>query len=194
MELIRRLSEPPRLRTLAEDETRHSTWLELFFDLVFVVAIAQLGLELSQDVTAEGFGWFLVCSIPVWWAWMGFTFYANRFDTDDLPYRLLIFAAMLGVAALATTVPAAFDGAPRGFVLCYVFVRLVLLALYARAIRHVKEGRPVPVFFFRVFSVAVVVWVVSLAFDAPTRYWFWALDLAIELPAPLVGWRLIPSA
>jgi len=193
VQLIRRLSEPPRLRTLGEDESRHSTWLELFFDLVFVVAVAQLGRELGTDVTAAGFFRFVAFFVPVWWAWMGFTFYANRFDTDDLPYRLLIFVAMLGVAALATTLPAAFDGATRGFVLAYVFVRVVLLALYARAIRHLEEGRPVAVFFFSVFSAAAVVWLLSLLFPAPERYWVWALALAIEVPAPIVGWRLIRS-
>ena len=124
---------------------------------------------------------------------MGFTFYANRFDTDDLPYRLLIFAAMLGVAALATTLPAAFHGASRGFVLAYVFVRVVLLALYVRAIRHVEEGRGIAVFYFAVFSAAVVVWLVSLLFPAPERYWVWALALAIEIAAPIVGWRLVPG-
>ena len=193
MDVIRRLSEPPRLRTLGEDETRRSTWLELFFDLVFVVAVAQLGQQLSQDVSAEGLFRFLAFLVPVWWAWMGFTFYANRFDTDDLPYRLLVFVAMLGVAALATTLPAAFAGASRGFVLSYVFVRLVLLVLYARAIRHVDEGRAIAVFYFAAFSAAVVVWLASLLFPAPERYWVWVLALAIELPAPIVGWRLIPS-
>jgi low temperature requirement protein LtrA len=193
VELIRRLSEPPRLRTLGEDESRHSTWLELFFDLVFVVAVAQLGRELGNDVTAGGLFRFLGFFVPVWWAWMGFTFYANRFDTDDLPYRLLIFVAMLGVAALATTLPAAFGGATRGFVLAYVFVRVVLLALYARAIRHLEEGRAVAVFFFTVFSAGVVVWLASLLFPAPARYFVWALALAIEIPAPVVGWRLIRS-
>jgi low temperature requirement protein LtrA len=193
MDVIRRLSEPPRLRTLGEDETRRSTWLELFFDLVFVVAVAQLGQQLSQDVSAEGLFRFLGFFVPIWWAWMGFTFYANRFDTDDLPYRLLIFVAMLGVAALATTLPDAFAGASRAFVLSYVFVRLVLLVLYARAIRHVDEGRAIAVFYFAAFSAAVVVWLASLLFPAPERYWVWVLALAIELPAPIVGWRLIPS-
>jgi low temperature requirement protein LtrA len=193
MDVIRRLSEPPRLRTLGEDETRRSTWLELFFDLVFVVAVAQLGQQLSLDVSAEGLFRFLGFFVPIWWAWMGFTFYANRFDTDDLPYRLLVFVAMLGVAALATTLPDAFVGASRGFVLSYVFVRLVLLVLYARAIRHVDEGRAIAIFYFGAFSAAVVVWLASLLFPAPERYWFWVLALAIELPAPIVGWRLIPS-
>ena len=193
MDVTRRLSEPPRLRTLGEDETRRSTWLELFFDLVFVVAVAQLGQQLSQDVSAEGLFRFLGFFVPIWWAWMGFTFYANRFDTDDLPYRLLIFVAMLGVAALATTLPDAFAGASRAFVLSYVFVRLVLLVLYARAIRHVDEGRAIAVFYFAAFSAAVLVWLASLLFPAPERYWVWVLALAIELPAPIVGWRLIPS-
>ena len=193
MDVIRRLSEPPRLRTLGEDETRRSTWLELFFDLVFVVAVAQLGQQLSEDVSAEGLFRFLGFFVPIWWAWMGFTFYANRFDTDDLPYRLLIFVAMLGVAALATTLPDAFAGASRAFVLSYVFVRLVLLVLYARAIRHVDEGRAIAVFYFAAFSAAVLVWLASLLFPAPERYWVWVLALAIELPAPIVGWRLIPS-
>jgi low temperature requirement protein LtrA len=144
-------------------------------------------------VTAGGLLRFLAFFVPVWWAWMGFTFYANRFDTDDLPYRLLIFVAMLGVAALATTLPDAFAGASRGFVLAYVFVRVVLLALYARAIRHVEEGRAIAVFYFAAFSAAVALWLVSLLFPAPERYWVWVLALAIEIAAPIVGWRLIPT-
>jgi low temperature requirement protein LtrA len=97
------------------------------------------------------------------------------------------------VAALATTLPAAFAGASRGFVLSYVFVRIVLLALYARAIRHLEEGRAIAVFYFGAFSAAVVFWLVSLLFPAPERYWVWAFALAIEIAAPIVGWRLIPS-
>jgi low temperature requirement protein LtrA len=196
VQAIRRLTEPPRLRTLADDseDERHATWLELFFDLVFVVAVAQLGQQLSHDVTAAGFLSFLALFVPVWWAWMGFTFYANRFDTDDLPYRLLIFAAMLGVAALATTVPDTFEGASSGFVLAYVFVRVVLLVLYARAIKHVEQGRPIAVLYFTAFSAAVVVWLASLLLPEPQRYWLWALALVVEIGSPFVGWRLIPAA
>src|ERR671918_757718 len=129
-----RLLEPPRLRTLDTEEDRRATWLELFFDLVFVVTIAELGTRLSGDVTLHGFLEFMALFVPVWWAWAGFTFYANRFDTDDLLYRLLILVAMFAVAALATTVPDAFEGGSAGFALSYVCIRLVLLALYGRAI------------------------------------------------------------
>jgi low temperature requirement protein LtrA len=77
-----RLLDPPRIRTLdAEEDVRRATWLELFFDLVFVVAVAQLANALSDDMTLEGFLIFGGLFIPVWWAWTGYTFYADRFDT-----------------------------------------------------------------------------------------------------------------
>jgi low temperature requirement protein LtrA len=159
-----------------------------------VVAVAQLGQQLGHDVTAGGFLRFLALFVPVWWAWMGFTFYANRFDTDDLVYRLLVFVAMLGVAALAITIPNTFEGGSRAFVLAYVFIRVVLLALYARVIVHGAQGRRLATFYFVAFSAAVVVWLASLLVPVPARYWVWALALVIELAAPLVGWRLVPRA
>jgi hypothetical protein len=80
---------PPRLRTIADEtEERRATWLELFFDLVFVVAIAELSHQLAVDHSAEGFLRFAALFVPVWVAWQGYSFYADRFDTDDLVFRL----------------------------------------------------------------------------------------------------------
>lgn len=187
--------ERPRLRTIESGEgDRRATWLELFFDLVFVVAVGQLASNLARDHTLHGLVTFLALFVPVWWAWMGFTFYANRFDTDDLTYRLLTLAAMFAVAVLATTVRDAFHGGSAGFALAYVSVRLVLIALYARAWRWVKEGRRLARLFFCSFSAAVVVWLASLAVAEPLRYWLWAAALAIELATPFFAWPLIPRA
>jgi len=191
-----RLLEPPRLRTRGRglDEMRRATWLELFFDLVFVAAVGQLAMALSAEPTTARFFEFLGLFVPVWWAWMGFTFYANRFDTDDLVYRLLLLVAMFGVAVLATTIPSVFDGATRGFPLAYVAVRLVLIALYARASRHVPEARALVRVFLGTFSFAVLIWFASLAFDAPWAYVLWGVALALELSAPIRAWRLLPDA
>jgi low temperature requirement protein LtrA len=100
---LSRFLEPPRLRTLAggQQNDRRATWLELFFDLVFVATVGQLANALSADPTPARFFEFLGLFVPVWWAWSGYTFYANRFDTDDLPYRLLTLLGMFGVAVLA---------------------------------------------------------------------------------------------
>lgn len=193
---LARLLEPPRLRTRGRDldEHRRATWLELFFDLVFVAAVSQLANALAASPTPARFFEFLGLFLPVWWAWMGFTFYANRFDTDDLVYRLLMLAAMFGVAVLATTIPSVFRGATEGFTLAYISVRVVLIALYARASRHVPEARALTRTFLTFFSLAVLVWAVSLAFDRPWVYVVWGIALCIELAAPIRGWRSVRDA
>ena len=193
---LARLYEPPRLRTRDRDleQVRRATWLELFFDLVFVAAVSQLANALAAHPTPARFFEFLGLFVPVWWAWMGFTFYANRFDTDDLVYRLLMLAAMFGVAVLATTIPSVFRGATEGFTLAYIGVRVVLVALYARASRHVAEARTLTRTLLTLFSLAILVWAASLAFDRPWVYVVWGVALCIELAAPIRGWRSIRDA
>ena len=125
---------------------------------------------------------------------MGFTFYANRFDTDDLPYRLLLLLAMFGVAVLATTVPEVFDGAKTGFPVAYVGVRLVLVALYARASRHVPEARALTRTFLAAFGAGILIWLASLAVPQPWNYVMWGAALVIEVLIPIPAWRLVRDA
>src|SRR3954454_20814842 len=125
--------QPPRLRVVEDAEAeRRATWLELFFDLVFVVAIAELAGILHDHPDWNGFGRFALLSVPVIWVWMNFIFYADQFDTDDVPYRLAVFAGMLASAALAVSLPAA----ESGFVLAYFAVKSMMVALYYSARRH----------------------------------------------------------
>ena len=184
-----RFRQPPRLRTIESGEDdRRATWLELFFDLVFVAAVAELSLNLIDDPSLGGLLGYLGLFVPVWWAWMGFTFYANRFDSDDLAYRLLTLAGMFAVAALATTVHGALDDGQLGFTIAYVSIRCALLFLYGRAIVHVEVGRRLAAWYFTVFGFAVLIWTASLLFGGPLRYWLWALalsDPARHAPDPL---------
>src|ERR671937_2861300 len=122
MDGFRRFLEPPRLRTASAEryEERHATWLELFLDLVFVVAIAELGTSFAHDVSARGFLIYLGLFVPIVWAWAGFTFYATRFDTDDLVYRVLTLLGMFAVAGVASAVPDALHGGQNSFVVAYV--------------------------------------------------------------------------
>ena len=130
-----RLLRPPRLRTLDDDGERHASWRELFFDVVFVVAIAQLAHELVDDHSLRGFAVFAALFLPVFIAWQGFTIYADRFDTDDAVFRLAIFAAMLAIAALAVQVPDVAHGESTGFVASYVVLRSLMVALSPLVLR-----------------------------------------------------------
>lgn len=96
--LKKALIRPPRLRTEAgEERERHATWLELFYDLVLVVAVSQVAHVLSLDHSPKGIVIAIGLFVPVWWVWAGHTVYATRFDTDDLVYRLLTFLQMFAI-------------------------------------------------------------------------------------------------
>jgi low temperature requirement protein LtrA len=156
-----------------------------------VAAIAQVASILSTDPTAAGFGRFLVLFLPIGWAWAGFTFYATRFDTDDLVYRCLTLLGMFAVAGLASTVPDALNGGQNAFVVAYVSVRLILIALYVRVYRDLEVARPVARWFIFMFGLAVCDWLISLAVPVPWKYVFWGLALALEHAAPIRAWRLL---
>ena len=87
-----------------EEAFRTSTPLELFFDLCFVVAVAQASSSLHHELVeghiADGVVGFLMGFFGVWWAWMNFTWFASAHDADDVPYRLLTLVQMAGVARL----------------------------------------------------------------------------------------------
>ena len=185
-------TRPPRLRTAdPEDRERRATWLELFFDLVFVVAIAQLSHELVEDHSAAGFLRFCGLFVPVWVAWQGFSAYADRFDTDDLAFRVKLFVAMLAIAALAILIPDVWHGEhTSGFALSYVALRVIMLGLYQRAYRAAPEARPLIRRYGAGYSLAVCIWLVSLAFPEPERYVLWGIALAVDLSLPPLSTRL----
>ena len=180
--------QPPRLRVIEDAEAeRRATWLELFFDLVFVVAVAELAGVLHADPNWGGAARFVGLSIPVVWVWMNFIFYADQFDTDDVPYRLAVFAGMLASAALAVSLPAA----GTGFVLAYVAVKAIMVALYERARRHAdtRLARRFCGWCVVAFGTSGALWLLSLAFSEPYRQMLWALGLAVEIGFPAVGPR-----
>jgi low temperature requirement protein LtrA len=183
--------QPPRLRTLAEEGERHASWLELFFDLVFVVAITELSHYLVTDHSAGGFLRFAALFIPVYVAWQGYTAYASRFDTDDLALRLAYFGAMLAILALAILIGDVAHGHHSGaFAVSYVVLRSIMLALYARAWRAVPEARALIRFYGLGYSAGVALWLVSLAFDTPWRYVVWAIAQVLELSLPPLSTQL----
>jgi low temperature requirement protein LtrA len=185
------LRHPPRLRSAEGETHRHVTWLELFFDLVFVAAVAQLAALLVADSSFEGFLWFAGLFVPLAWAWMGYTYYANRFDTDDFPYRLTVSAAMLAVAAMAVAIGETTAAGTVRFALAYIALRVLLLVLYLRARRHVPSARAAIDAYLAGFGLGALLWIVSIAVPPPYRYALWAAGLAVEFATPLVAWRVI---
>ena len=190
--------EPPRLRTTEDPgEQRHTTWFELYFDLVFVAAVTELATGLAKHPSGVVFARFAGLFVVVAWAWTGFTMYANRFDTDDVIYRVAKSAAALAVAALAVQIPGVIAGhrGTVGFAAAYVVVRSVLIAMYVRARRHVRgEGRALIDLYTATFVLTTSLWLVSIFVPGPYRYVLWGLAIAIDLAAPPRAWQMLRTA
>src|SRR5688572_31542820 len=182
----------PRLLTLDADASeRHASWLELFFDLVFVLAVAQVAQILVKNSDLQGVLKFTVIFIPIWWSWIGFTFYADRFESDETAYRVLTFAGMLAVAALSLTLGTAFT--PEGdfpLVITYALVRLVIVALYVRSAYYVPLARGLSMQFIAGFGSAVLILLASLLVEPPVRYYIWAAAVLLELVTPFLSLRM----
>lgn len=181
----RRWLRPPRLRTLArEPGERHASWLELFFDLVLVVAIAQLAHLFVHHPDLHGAllagGLFLA----VFLAWQGFSFYADRFDTDDLPFRLAAFAQMLALLTLALQLREVAEGRYAGFAFAFALLRAILVVLYVRAYLHAPEARPLIRRYGGVYAFSVFLWLVSTALPSPWTLALWGFAIALDLATP----------
>jgi low temperature requirement protein LtrA len=165
-------------------DERHSTWLELFFDLVFVAAIAQLSSSLASKPTAAGLATFAGLFVVVWWVWVELTTYADRFDTDDLFHRLAMLLAMLLAVGLAAAVPGAFRGHTAPFAIAYALLKGEQLVLYERARRQVPDARSLYGRYVLAGSLSAGLWLGSLMFAGWARYALWAVAILAEMAAP----------
>lgn len=175
---------PPRLRTSETELHRSATWLELFYDLVFVVAVAGLGQRLLADHGWQGGLAFMGLFVPLWWAWAGYTFYADRYDTDDLGQRLIAIAQIVAVAFMAASISGDTADSTFAFALAYLAARTVLVVMYVRARRHVHETRELVTGYIYGHSIAIGIWAISLAVPADVRPFLWAIGLAIDFYTP----------
>src|SRR6185436_3596086 len=132
-----------KLRYVAgQSADRKVTWLELFFDLVFAAAVAQVASPLGDDYSIAGLLRFSILFVLIWWAWTGHAVFSTRFDTDDVVQRLLTLVQMFGVAVMAANARDALDSrSSAGFAAAYAALRVVLVFQYARARASVPEAR-----------------------------------------------------
>jgi low temperature requirement protein LtrA len=173
---------------------RQASWLELLFDLSFVVAVAQAALQLEHRL-AEGHPSAAVVSYllvfgAIWWAWMGFTWFGNVFDTDDGPYRLLMLVMIAGSLGLAAGVPRLAELDFRIGVLSYVVMRLAYVAQWFRVFRAGDPTwRPIAAKIMALTTFNQVGWVLFLFCPLEWRLPAFAVWFAVDVATPIVaGW------
>ncbi|MER5220534.1 low temperature requirement protein A [Streptomyces flaveus] len=178
-----------RARDPAEPH-RAATPLELLFDLCFVVAVAQVAAQLhhavSEDHASTGVLSYFAVFFAIWWAWMGFTWFASAYDIDDVAYRLAVFVQIAGVLVLASGVPRAF--ADHDFtipVVGYTVMRLGLVALWLRAARAHPEARATTVRYAAGLVVVQCAWIGWLFLPDDSRMPLFAVLALFDLAVPV---------
>jgi len=183
---IAQLVRPLRLRCSEGGESgRKVTWLELFFDLAFVAAVAQVGAPLAAGYDFAGLFRYAFLFLLIWWAWNGHSTFSTRFDTDDVIQRVLTLIQIFVVAVMAVNAKDALDSrSSAGFAAAYAVLRFVLVAQYLRA-RRIVQSRRLTTAYATGFGAAAVCWLISAVVPAPVRFWIWAVALVIDVGTPI---------
>jgi low temperature requirement protein LtrA len=177
-----------------DEPGRTASSLELFFDLVFVVAVsvaaAQLHHALSEKHIGNGLLSFAVVFFGIWWAWMNFTWFATSFATDDWLYRLLTIVQMSGVLVLAAGIERVFT--EHDFtvvVLAYVVMRFAMVTQWLRASRSAGPCRQATLFYAGGIAIVQVLWLAMLALPESVQVIVLVVLFAAELSVPIVAER-----
>jgi len=164
---------------------RHASWLELFLDLVFVVAVAELGAMLHEDLTLAGLVEFVALFAIVWWIWLSLSYFADVFDTEDPVSVAMIVASMFGLIFLSGTVGGAFHGGSLAFAVAVLLLRGYLTVAHVRA-RHLRRQvdageRRFLKYWIGLEIFVTGVWALSLFVPEPGRYGLWLASLVISV-------------
>ncbi|MEV6552733.1 low temperature requirement protein A [Streptomyces sp. NPDC051597] len=179
------------------EEHRAATPLELFFDLCFVVAVAQAGARLVHSLAeghlGAGLAGYTAVFFAIWWAWMNFTWFASAYDSDDVLYRVVTLVQITGVLILAAGVPRAFDDSD--FTVCvigYIVMRLALTSQWLRAAHNAADpGERLMALRYAAGLVVCQLGWVGLLFvpHGATRSWVFAVLALAEIAVPMIAER-----
>jgi low temperature requirement protein LtrA len=181
----------------AELEGEHSvTPLELFFDLVFVLAITQVTAMMADDPTWKGLARGLLVLGALWWAWAAYAWLTNTIDPDEGGARLAVIAAMAGMLVVALAVPGVFNENALEFAIAYTFVRVMQLVLYARSAPDTSVYQAV-LRMSPTSAIACALLIGASFTDGATQGAIWAVALLIDYTGVLIGrgrgWTVHPG-
>ena len=171
--------------------------LELFFDLVFVLAITQCTALMADDPTWEGLGQGLLILALLWWAWVGYSWLTSVLDPEDDRVRIGVFCAMTALLIVSICLPAAFEDLALEFAIAYGAVRYGQLGLFSLAARDDPELRRSLVGLAVGTTFGIGLLIAGSFLDATGQAIVWSLALVLDIGEPYVfgseGWKLEPA-
>ena len=173
------------------------TPLELFFDLVFVLALTQCTALMAEDPSWENVVRGLLVLGVLWWAWVGYAWLTSVVDPEEGAVRFAIFGAMAGLLVVALCVPEAFGDLALLFAVAYGVVRVGQIVLFVVASRDEPKLRQSVSGLAVSTAIGVTLLVIASFLDGLPQGALWALALLLDMGGPYLfgseGWKLVPG-
>ncbi|WP_448044566.1 low temperature requirement protein A [Bradyrhizobium liaoningense] len=172
-------------RVIVPSQHSRVTFVELFFDLVFVFAVTQISHTLVHHFTPLGAVHVAVLFLAVWWVWVYTAWVTNWLNPELTPVRLLLFSMMLGGLVLSTTIPTAFEGRGLWFAIAYATMQVGRTAFWLFATpRHRTAVRHNAIRILTWLSISAVLWIAGGLSEGETRLWLWIVAVTWEYISP----------
>ncbi|WP_199763086.1 low temperature requirement protein A [Bradyrhizobium guangdongense] len=172
-------------RVIVPSQHSRVTFVELFFDLVFVFAVTQISHSLLHHFTPLGAVHVAVLFLAVWWVWVYTAWVTNWLDPELTPVRLLLFSMMLGGLVLSTTIPTAFEGRGLWFAIAYAAMQVGRTAFWLLATpRHRTAVRHNAIRILTWLSISAVLWIAGGLSEGDARLWLWIAAVTWEYISP----------
>ena len=169
------------------DPNRHATWLELFFDLIFVVAIGEATHILNHvhegHLDPRQLWQFILTFIPLWWIWVSHTIYANRFDADDRRHRLATLFIMFLMIIISGLIGQRFVASFGAIVICYACSKYIIAMMYFGSTRRHKGSAQLTTAVGWVTLAGATISLSAILFPAPQRYVVFSLGILFDMVA-----------
>ncbi len=178
-------------------EGERVTPLELFFDLVFVLALTQCTALMAYDQTWSGLAQGLLVLGVVWWAWVGYSWLTSVIDPEEGAVRLVFFVAMAAMLIVSLSVKEAFDDLALAFALGLLVFRTAHIVLFMLAGADDEDLRRSVIGLAVSTAVAVGLLVIASSFDGVAQGALWGLAIFLDMAGPYFfgadGWKLVPG-
>lgn len=192
-----RPAHAPRLRTVARGESARVTPLELFFDLVFVLALTQCTALMAHDPSWEGIARGLLVLAVLWWAWVGYSWLTSVIDPEEGAVRIAMFGAMAAFLIAALCIPRVFENLGLLFAGAILVVRALQIVLFVLASRDDEDLRSSVVGLAASTAVGVGLIAAASAADGFLQGALFALAIVLDMGGPfffgIAGWKLVPG-
>ncbi|KRF13351.1 low temperature requirement protein A [Paenibacillus sp. Soil787] len=168
------------------------TWLELFYDLLFAVAVSKASHVLlhveNGSIPVEYLAKFVLIFIPIWWAWVGQSLFVNRFGRDILSHRIFLILQLFFVLIMTASLSVNFDQYYVPFLIGYIGLRAMTAIQYLSVHKKEESHRKIAARYLGSrFWIGLVISACSLFFDSWIRYAVLYAGITVDILLPLIG-------